>query len=66
MCQVHPVLVKKANQVCGSFLLKFFVPGLVSCLVVSCRFVGDPASLSCDKTSYRLLNKLYGIELNSK
>ncbi len=21
-CQAHPVLVKKANQMCGSFLLK--------------------------------------------
>ena len=24
-CQAHPVLVKKANQMCGSFLLKFFI-----------------------------------------
>ena len=23
MCQAHPVLVKKANQMCGSFLFKF-------------------------------------------
>ncbi len=23
-CQAHPVLVKKANQMCGSFLFKIF------------------------------------------
>ncbi len=40
-CQAHPALVKKANQMCGSFLLIFFylvhlwtdqrIPGPVSC-----------------------------------
>ncbi len=34
-CQAHPVLVKKVNQRCGSFLFKIFawvtVPGPVSC-----------------------------------
>ena len=31
MCQAHPVLVKKANQMCGLCLFKFFIPGPVSC-----------------------------------
>ncbi len=33
-CQAHPVLVKKANQMCGSFLLKFLSRWLSSLLIV--------------------------------
>ncbi len=35
-CQAHPVLVKKANQMCGSFLLKFLSRWLSSLLIVKC------------------------------
>ncbi len=59
MCLAHPVLVKKANQMCGSFLFKIFIcrsgppvdrpkdpwPRVLS---LPERFVGDPASLACD------------------
>ncbi len=33
-CQAHPVLVKKANQVCGSFLLIFFLSRWLSSLSI--------------------------------
>ncbi len=34
-CQAHPVLVKKANQICGSFLLKLFhLGGYLACLLL--------------------------------
>ena len=35
-CQAHPVLVKKVNQVCGSFLLKkiFHLSGYLVCLLL--------------------------------
>ncbi len=56
-CQAHPALVKKWNQMCGSFLLKIFcLGGYLACLkdpwprVLSLpkRFVGDPVSLARD------------------
>ncbi len=36
-CQAHPVLVKKANKVCGSFLLKSLAPCLVAARAVCWR-----------------------------
>ncbi len=57
-CQAHPALVKKANQMCGSFLFKFlsmFGPPVDGpkepwprVLSLPERFVGDPASLARD------------------
>ena len=54
-CQAHPVLVKKANQVCGSFLCKKICPPVDGrkdpwpcVLSLHERFVGDPASLARD------------------
>ncbi len=59
-CQAHPVLVKKANQMCGSFLFKFLSRWLSGppvdgpkdpwprVLSLPERFVGDPASLARD------------------
>ncbi len=44
-CQAHRVLVKKANQMCGSFLFKDPRPRVLS---LPERFVGDPASLARD------------------
>ncbi len=37
-CQAHPVLVKKANQMCGSFLFKIFYLGdYLACVLLSWR-----------------------------
>ncbi len=50
-CQAHPVLVKKANQVCGSFLFKKLCLGSYPwprVLSLPEWFVGDPASLARD------------------
>ncbi len=38
-CQAHPVLVKKANQMCGSFL--FRAAFLKAALIISQRFLWD-------------------------
>ena len=57
-CQAHPVLVKKANHVCGSFLFKIFCLGPKDLwprvLSLPERFVGDPVSLARDNILYRL------------
>ena len=54
-CKAHPVLVKKANQMCGSFLFKISMSGppvdgpkdpWPPVLSLPGRFVGDPASLA--------------------
>ncbi len=47
-CQAHPVLVKKANQMCGSFLFKILMDPWPCVFSLPGRFVGDPASLACD------------------
>ncbi len=41
-CQAHPVLVKKANQMCGSFLLKNFMDPWPRVLSLPGRFVVRP------------------------
>ncbi len=56
-CQAHPALVKKVNQMCGSFLFFFQFSGppvdrpkdpWPCVLSLPERFVGDPASLARD------------------
>ena len=56
-CQAHPVLVKKANQMGGSFCFLNFLypwPRVLSLPGAQGGFVGDPTSLARDNILDRL------------